>query len=200
MNAEVEREIRDAFRAGDFRSATERAIRGYGPELVTFLAALTRDEDAAADVFSEVCERVWSSIGRFRGDSSFRTWLYAIARHAHSHHVQAAYRKKRRALSEAPELERIEAEVRTRTMTFLRTETKSAIQRLRESLGPEEQALLILRIDRKLSWIEIADVHMDPAEPRTEDALRRASQHWRRQFQTVKDKLRTMARREGLVG
>jgi RNA polymerase sigma-70 factor, ECF subfamily len=200
MDSELEREVREALSKSDFRGATERAIRGYGPELVSFLLALTRDEDEAADLFSEVCERLWQALPGFRGESSFRTWMYAIARHAHSHHVGQGYRRKRRALSEFPEIERIEAEVRTRTMTFMRTETKTAIQRLRETLTADEQMLLILRVDRGLSWTEIADVLSDEKELGSEDARERASQRWRKQFERVKGKLKTLARKEGIIG
>jgi RNA polymerase sigma-70 factor (ECF subfamily) len=200
MSADLEQLIMQALQAGDGRAATERAVQGYGPELFSFLLALTKDEDEAADVFSDVCERLWQGIQSFRGESSFRTWLYAIARHAHSHYVQEGYRRKRRKLSDFPDLERIEAEVRTRTMTFLRTETKTAIQRLRETLSSEEQMLLILRIDRGLSWSEIAEVLLEPGEARTEASLHKASQNCRKRFERTKEKLRAMARKEGLLG
>jgi len=200
MSEDLEHSIDEAFCAGDFRAATERAVHGYGPELMSFFLALLKDEDAASDVFSDFCEHVWEGIRTFRGESSFRTWLYAIARHVHGHYVQEGYRRKRRALSDFPGLERIEADVRTRTLTFLRTETKTAIQRLRDTLSPDEQMLLILRLDRGLSWTEIAEVLLRTEEPRTEAALKRASQSCRKRFERTKEKLRAMARREGLLG
>ncbi|SRR5258705_9424405 len=200
MSTDLEHSIEVAFCAGDFRAATERAVQGYGPEVMSFLLALLRDEDEAADVFSNFCENLWEGIRTFRRDSSFRTWVYAIARNAHSHYVQEGYRRKRRALSDFPGLERIEADIRTRTLTFLRTETKTAIQRLRETLSPDEQTLLILRVDRRLSWTEIAEILRNVEEPRTEASLKRVSQSCRKRFERTKEKLRAMARREGLLG
>jgi hypothetical protein len=100
-------------------------------------------------------------------------------------------------ISEAAELERLTATVRTATQPYLRTEVKQAFARLREALAPEEQELLTLRVDRNLDWSEIAQVLAD--EPLDPASQRRASATCRKRFERLTDKLRELAQREGLL-
>ena len=52
----VEAEVGRQLDAGDLSSATAAILRGYGPAILTYLAALARDEDRANDAFSQFCE------------------------------------------------------------------------------------------------------------------------------------------------
>jgi hypothetical protein len=90
--------------------------------------------------------------------------------------------------------------VRTETANYLRTETKSRIAALRESLTVEERMLLSLRIDRGLGWEELVRVLHDGPEPPSDEVIRRESAKMRKRFQSLKAKLAELARREGLLG
>jgi RNA polymerase sigma-70 factor (ECF subfamily) len=71
---------------------------------------------------------------------------------------------------------------------------------LREALPPEEQALLMLRVDRELAWNDLAHVLADDAAaPLEGKALAREAARLRKRFQVVKEKLYDAARRDGLV-
>jgi hypothetical protein len=61
-------------------------------------------------------------------------------------------------------LSRIEHEVRAETLSYLRTVRKNRIAELRASLPPEDQELLLLRVDRQLSWNDLALVMCDEEE------------------------------------
>ena len=89
-----------------------------------------------------------------------------------------------------------EALVRTVTRPYLRTEVKSELTRLRESLDPEDQLLLILRLDKDLAWRDIALVFADGD---ADADLERLAATLRKRFQSVKDRLRQMARKSGLT-
>jgi RNA polymerase sigma-70 factor (ECF subfamily) len=58
-----------------FRSEFER-IRD---QLYTFLVRTTRDPHGAADILQEAAYMAYRSRRRFRGESSFKTWIYRIA-------------------------------------------------------------------------------------------------------------------------
>lgn len=180
----------------------ETALRAYGPEIYRFLRAFTRSEQDADEVFSIACERAWVGLPAFTRACSFRTWLYTIARNAaHNQRDHAKVRARVHApLPESSRLEEIAAAVRTETATHLRTETKSRIARLRESLSEQDRMLLTLRVDRQLEWNELARVlHDGTGEELEGEALRRASARLRKRFQDVKEKLAELARREGLL-
>ena len=69
---------------------------------------------------------------------------------------------------------------------------------LRESLEPEDRTLLILRVDRKLSWNEVARILAGEKEPSSAD-LKRSAGRLRKRFQSVKDQLRERAQSSGLL-
>lgn len=198
----LEREVKALCDEGRKDEAAERALRGYGPEVYGFLAAQHRDETAAADVFALWSEKLWMGLPRFGWECSLRTWAYAVARNASVSHLRTAQRRARReAAVPISELAmRVADEVRTRTHAFQKTEVKSKMAALRGSLSEEDQALLTLRIDRKLEWKDIARVMLgEEGEPEAA-ALARESQRLRKRFQMVKERLVEMARREGLIG
>ena len=92
----------------------------------------------------------------------------------------------------------VAAKVRTETLPHLRTEVKDRFAELRRSLDPDDQALLILRVNRGLSWNEIAVV-LDGASPNDEPAIQRGAARFRQRFQGLKKRLHERAERDGLL-
>jgi RNA polymerase sigma-70 factor (ECF subfamily) len=198
----LERDIRHRLDEGDHAGAATLAIRGYGAEIYGFLMAFHRDEQDCAEVFSRFSERLWRDLPGFRGDSSFRTWAYALARHASLNYVRDRRRRERRQkpLPDASALPALVAEVRSQTVSYLRTERRSRFRALRESLPAEDQALLVLRVDRGLAWNELAVVLHDGPEPLGEDELKREAARLRKRFQLLKARLLELGRKAGVVG
>jgi RNA polymerase sigma-70 factor (ECF subfamily) len=189
----VESEVRALCDAGDHDRAATAALRGYGPELYSFLAALhPRDAD---DVFAEVSAKLWRGLPRFAWQASLRTWAYTIARN--TSHTFRARGGREVALDDASEVGRIAKEVRTATQPYLRTDFKDRFAALRASLPVEDQELLILRIDRELDWKELAQTLAD--RELAGDELTREAARLRKRFQALKARLLELGRREGLV-
>jgi RNA polymerase sigma-70 factor (ECF subfamily) len=183
----LEDTIAERLDAGDVRAAATAAIQGYGPQILGYLTSVLRDEDLAAEAFSAFSEDLWVGLPGFRRASSFRTWAYKLAWHAAMRTARDP-KKKRQAPLRSSLASELAAKVRSSTALHLRTETKTAVQRLRDELSPEEQTLLILRIDRDLGWRDVADVM----------GLEEAA--IRKRFERVKDKLRALAQARGLLG
>jgi RNA polymerase sigma-70 factor, ECF subfamily len=198
----LERQIQERMGLGDHVGATNVAIRGYGPELFRFLVALHRDEQAAGDVFSEVTERIWKGLPSFVWKSSFRTWAYAIARNASLNHRRDSQRRAGRQspLPEGSDLAVLAQSVRSETLAYLKTENRSRVAKLRESLSHDDQELLMLRIDRRLGWNELAEIMCESEAPPSVAELKREAARLRKRFQLLKERLRELGRREGLVG
>jgi RNA polymerase sigma-70 factor (ECF subfamily) len=200
MSEELEAEVRSHCERGDFDAATSAAIRGYGQEVFSFLMARLRAEDRAGDVFSATCESLWTTMSSFEWRCSMRTWLYKLARSAavREERSPANRRDRRLGLSQVSELV---DRVRTRTVAHLRTEVKDEFQKLRDELDPEDQTLLILRIDRGLDWNEIARVVEEDADGAEVDdeQVKRAAARVRQRFQKLKKRLRELAEARGLL-
>jgi RNA polymerase sigma-70 factor, ECF subfamily len=174
--------------------AATAAIRGYGPEILGYLFAATRRDQDTAEVFSDVCEDLWRGLPGFRGESSFRTWLYRLAFHAQARAGRTGARRRKRvvAYAEVPEVEELVEHVRTRTLPHLRTDMKTEIMRLRQQLDDDEQTMLILRIDRRLEWEEIARI-IDTEASSPAD-IKRLSATLRKRFERTKARLRELSK------
>lgn len=194
----TEAEVRALWDQGDFDGAATATIRGYGDEVFSFLIARMRAEDVASDVFAQACEDLWTSMSSFEWRCSMRSWIYRLARSASARHGRSpANRRDRRvALSQVSELA---DKVRSRTLMHLRSEVKDEFRKLREELDAEEQTLLILRVDRDLSWNEIATI-MSEGEVDDDSELTRVSARLRQRFQKLKQRLRVLAQERGLLG
>lgn len=186
---DVEQQIRRHADARRWEEAATCALQGYGGEVLGFLHAVVGDPTDADEVFSSVCETVWSGLPGFRFESTFRTWLYAVARNTARERWRTQQRRAKRfaALDGNSAAAKIAAEVRSTTAIHLRSQTKTRLQAIRDSLPPDDRMLLVLRLDREMSWADIVQV-LGEDELDAGDAKRAASR-LRKRFERVKAKV-----------
>lgn len=117
-----------------------------------YLGDPQKAEDATHDVFL----KVYRKLGEFRGDSSFRTWLYRITIN-HCHNLQQSW-SARHLVTNADEA--IWETTPTQSDSPLRVlETKELGQRIQkalDSLSAEYRLLILLVADEELSYEEVA--------------------------------------------
>lgn len=195
----IEERIRRCVAEGDHRAATTILIEGYGPEILGFLRSRRHDASAADEVFSMWSEDVFHGLATFEWRCTARAWAYILARHAESRyraspHARAAHNL---PLSAAGDALAVADRVRTSTRPHLRSEVKAQFRALRERLEEEEQVILVLRVDKRMAWNDIACV---TGGAETEgDALTRESVRIRKRFQLIKEKLRRWAAVDGVL-
>jgi RNA polymerase sigma-70 factor, ECF subfamily len=187
---DAEERIAGFLERGRLAEAATEGLRTYGAEIGGYLAAILRDPTAAADVFSDVCENIWKGIGRFKRESSFRTWAYAVAWNAAKMWRRDAFRRRVRRI-QTSEYSQLADRLARSTLVHADPLAADRLARLRATLTPFEQSLLILRIDRALPWREIAEILAEP-----EAAIDPAT--LRKQYERLKDRLLDQAKREGL--
>jgi RNA polymerase sigma-70 factor (ECF subfamily) len=177
--------------------AVEHALRGYGPEFRRLMAAILRDEGRVQDAFSLFCECLLKGLPDFRWESSFRTWANRMARNCCYKVVNApAVRHKHVSLSALPERP---VARHSSTNPWLRTTMKDRFRSLRERLDPQEQRLLVLRVEQRLPWPEVVQMMSEPGESMTCEMRTRKATAMRQQFQRIKTRLRSLAIAEGLL-
>lgn len=186
----LEREIRGHLEAGRLAEAASAAVRGYGPQILGWMRSSLPSGDAD-DAFGVFCESLWKQLPSFRAESSLLTWAYHLAMGASRRIIGDPQRRRGAALATA-QLEALAQEVRSTTAIHLRQSTADALARLRSQLDFEEQTLLILRVDRDLSWTDIATIMSEQGRPVAEPALRK-------RFERLKDKIKQLAIDEGLI-
>jgi RNA polymerase sigma-70 factor (ECF subfamily) len=195
--AQLERPVRDAIAAGDASGATTAALRLYGGEICGFIIGLARDQTIADEAYSELCELVWRRLGEFRWEASLRSWMYGLARRLVLRLRVDGHRREGRArpIDLAPEVAALAEQIRTTTLEILRTDVKDAFRALRQELADDDQELLALRVDRDLSWRDIARIIEDD-DPR---ALDQRAAALRKRFERVRERLRELALARGLL-
>jgi RNA polymerase sigma-70 factor, ECF subfamily len=193
LELDIERRIRETLEVDGVDRATTLALEAYGAELMSYLVALSRSVTDADDVFGAVAEALWRGLPTFRWESSVRTLAYAIARNAYLKHVRTARRGGVRVALSSPSAEAVVAGVRSRTATYLQTEVKDKIAKLRAELDPEDQTLLILRVNRQLPWRDIARIMTDEGDASDDVELKRRAAALRKRFERLKEELREKA-------
>jgi RNA polymerase sigma-70 factor (ECF subfamily) len=144
-----------------------------------FLSDPQKAEDATHDVFL----KAFRKMDQFRGDSSWRTWLYRITIN-HCRNLQQTWNE-RHMLTNADDFVFDTAPAKTDS-PFHVLETKELGQRIQKALDglPAEYRLLLLLVaDEQLSYDEIAEV-----TDQTADAVRGKLHRSRKAFAVLFEK------------
>jgi RNA polymerase sigma-70 factor (ECF subfamily) len=82
----------------------------------------------------------------------------------------------------------------------LRTQARDKLAAIRDSLAPEDRMLLVLRVDKRLEWKDLARVMIGQDGDPTDAALLKESQRLRKRFQLLKEKLVEAGKAAGILG
>lgn len=136
------------------RDAFEIIVRRHGPALYRYAARSVRDPGDAHDVVQEALMSAWTSMARFDGRSSLKTWLFALV----SHKVVDRVRRSR------------PTPVDDATFELLTTpdhENPAARARTSELLTALDEALRQLPYRQRAAWILIEVEGLSQAEAAT---------------------------------
>lgn len=139
--------------------AFETLYRKYVAQVYSFALYETRDPHAAEDITAQVFLRALAGLPRFREqtdgpDSSFRVWLFQIARNALSNERRRARRHPATPIELALEFPALD-DVATAAAHRLEMERVWAVI---EQLPAERRRALVLRFVNELSTREIGDI------------------------------------------
>jgi RNA polymerase sigma-70 factor (ECF subfamily) len=113
------------------------------------------DEALAQDISQETFLKLFSSIGSFRGDSSFESWLYRLV-------VNRCFDQKRTTRRLMPLLDELLSVLRAPDESILdevlRFEMSAHVGLVVRSLPPEQRMVVVLRYTEGLSYDEIAGI------------------------------------------
>lgn len=139
-------------RGGDERAATT-LVRRYTPSVARFVASLGERREVE-EVVQDTFVRAFASLDGFRGESSFRSWLFAIARNLVRDRVRSRAGRYRVVPIEeghaVTEHDALDAAVSD--------ETRARLGRSLERLSPMQREVFTLRVSEGLSYKEIAAV------------------------------------------
>jgi len=149
--------------AGDTQAFNELVTR-YRSRAFAMIYNMVRNEQDAWDLAQDGFIKAWKSIGRFRGQSSFYTWLYRILMNVA---IDALRRKQIEGGSEFDDslgLKNIEPAAATAPRAEMQPAAKLSDKEIRaridaaiQKLTPEHRAVITLRELDGLDYQEIAD-------------------------------------------
>jgi RNA polymerase sigma-70 factor (ECF subfamily) len=142
--AEAERALIRRAQRGD-RSAFDALVRRYDQEVLRRTLRMVRSEEEAQDLYQEVFLKVYRSLGQFRLESRFSTWLYRVVTNVCFDHL-----RQQKSRSEVPARAGADGEL----------DYAQALADDRPGLNPE-QALRAREISRRL---EVALRQLSPRE------------------------------------
>lgn len=146
----VAQDVRGALAAGDEVRATVRLLDAYGAEVFGFLAGVLDGVAEARDAYASIGERARERLVTFGWPCGLRTWLYSLA-----HRVLVERRESAGLAGCGSELPH-----RDTTQPPRRKSRRDAVAHLRSSLPLHDRELLVLRIDRQMTWEELAAVFL----------------------------------------
>lgn len=89
--------------SGELKLLFESLHKQYQPMVLQMcLGFMKGDDDLAKDLAQEVFINIWNSLSKFKGNSSYKTWVYRITVNTCLLHIRANKNKTSVALSEAP--------------------------------------------------------------------------------------------------
>ncbi len=133
--------------------ALERFLRATQPHVWRFVAGLC-DTQSADDLTQETYVRALGGLGRFRAESSARTWLLAIARRVVADHIRALRTRPRPAT-----LADWQADAgRTESPDGSAFEERVLLDHLIAALEPDRRDAFVLTQALGLSYADAAEV------------------------------------------
>jgi RNA polymerase sigma-70 factor (ECF subfamily) len=143
-------------REGDV-AAFEKLIGKYQAKVYTFAFAFTGSPDVAQDLAQDALVKVYKSLGSFRFQSAFSTWLYSIVKNTYLDAVKS--RAGRERALEDPLTERDVAELRdaaTAEERLLAKESRHAIMLALRQVPVAYRTVVALSDVQGLGYEEIA--------------------------------------------
>src|SRR6185312_15799657 len=139
------------WKAGDERAATE-IVERHAQALARF-AVSSGERSEVDELVQDTFVRAFHSLDGFRGESSFRTWLFTIERRLLLDRRRAEKRRRDRT-----EIQEDDAATAYDALdSVVADETQKRLREAVERLSPTQREVFALRVSEGLSYKEIAE-------------------------------------------
>jgi RNA polymerase sigma-70 factor, ECF subfamily len=152
-----EREAQDALARGSPEEALAALMRSYGVGLFRFCRQMMADSDLAQDVFQTTWLQAFEALTGFKMRSSFRTWLFSIARHRCLDATKTSRRREKR-ITFPGELPEAPAPDPAAEMRLGERDRRLALRRCLEELAPKVRSAVLLRYQEEFSYQGMAGI------------------------------------------
>lgn len=149
----------------------------HGRQIFYLCLRLLSDPGKAEDATHDVFLKAWRKLDQFRGEASWRTWLYRIAIN-HCRNLQQSWAERHiQPAADDALLQSTAADTDSPLRVLELKELGERIQRTLDTLSPEYRLLLLLVADAQLSYEQVGQL-----TDQTADAVRGKLHRARRAF------------------
>lgn len=161
---EAEAQLIQRAQAGDMKAAEALFRRYHGP-IHQLVYRMLRGAPEVEDLVQEVFLKAFRAIAGFKGNSSFKTWIYQIATNTCLNHLAKAERRYQHdsldaATSEESDMtlgDKLASSTATPEEAAQASEVYKRVEEAVDKLSPEFRSVLVLRDIQDLSYEEVAD-------------------------------------------
>ncbi len=159
---QVDLQLIEATKKGDSR-AFGTLVRRYQSRVFKIVSRFVKDPNETMDVSQEVFIKAYRALNKFRGDSSFYTWLYRIAINTSKNYIILQGRRLPDIDFAVTDMERFimknsPKETGTPERLMMRDEIEHIVYDTIEHLPKDLRTAIMLREVEGLSYEEIADI------------------------------------------
>ena len=152
----------EVAKQGDIK-AFEALIVQYEKDIYKLCLKILHDEEEAADIFQEVCLKIWRQLKSYKGDAKLSTWIYRLTTNQ-CIDVLRKNKKKQHTISLFQKNEKDEEyslDSISKEDVYETVETKAlqeVVQLGISELKPEYQVIIVLKDMEAYSYEEIAEI------------------------------------------
>lgn len=159
---QVDLQLIEAAKNGDTKSF-DILVKRYQSRVFKIVCRFVKDPNETLDVCQEVFIKAYRALNKFRGDSSFYTWLYRIAINTSKNYIILQGRRLPDIDIEIQDMERFimknsPKETGTPERLMMRDEIEHMVYNTIEHLPKDLRTAIMLREVEGLSYEEIADI------------------------------------------
>ncbi len=151
---ETNEELVEACRRGE-PDAFRALFESYKDRVYSLALRYCGDSALAQDIAQETFIKLFASIGHFRGDSKFESWLYRLV-------VNNCFDHRRKSRRLTPLFDRLRSILRSPSASALdevmQTQMNGRIHSAVSALPPDQRMAVVLRYTQGLSYEEIAGI------------------------------------------
>ncbi|MDT5062279.1 MAG: hypothetical protein QOH63_2738 [Acidobacteriota bacterium] len=139
----------------------EELVRRYQRPIAAYVYRMVGNYEAALDLTQEVFIKVYNSLGRYRSEFKFSTWIYKIAHNSAVDHLRRHSTREQSLLNEFDGEQRelpIESRRISPEQEYAGKERRAEIEQVVRGLPAAYRELILLRHSHDLSYDEIAEV------------------------------------------
>lgn len=154
MDMKTEAELIERILTGEWRTFAI-LVEKYEAKVYNYVCYLLKNQEDAEEIVQDTFVKAYRSLGQFRGDSSFSTWIIRIAHR----NCLTFFRKKRPqkvSIDHVGELGSESSDNPAKELTL--DDRRKVLADALEKLKPEERSLVTLFYYNELSIQEVSDV------------------------------------------